>query len=186
MNTVARSLSDLGLAIASYDPSHRAPKVRRPKKEKKRIVVMQKVSETKGGSQTTDEKVVKPVAPRYTSITTETGVKIRVPKKNGLEYKEEYFLSGRCIEAHYHHVCGLDKKGVLNRFFYGIKEEHFGKNIITTVVVVEKTMPDGHVFTMTNIYNTPEAVKKSTFTMPIGGDKGIKIIQSQSQHIVFA
>jgi hypothetical protein len=117
--------------------------------------------------------------PTYEIISSVEEVLIKVPKKTiNMNYVKALVLpSGKKINQHWMNGRSLSGR-YLNTFFYGIKMENLGRAITARIDIIEKTISnkDGiKVFTMINVYNTPDKSPLYRIKYPKKQGRGIEI-----------
>lgn len=122
----------------------------------------------------------------YLPLLTVRGVKTKVPKKDEdgyLRFFPTFIAENETkVEDHWGKglvVPGITKRTVIcSRFFYGITEDDFGKNISSTTEVIEKRRGD-EVYTLINHHKTGDPFMADIRFAPDGD--GIPIHNSRTR-----
>lgn len=86
------------------------------------------------------------MAASYETVKEVASVLVKVPTLGTyMNYLDAFQLpdDGGLIPERYQNGMVLKKGHILNRNFYGLKENDLGRNVVATVVVKKKTMEDG-------------------------------------------
>ncbi len=124
---------------------------------------------------------------RYELIEKIPGVVIYVPKRSKTMNWQKPFIAknGESVKPHWHHGRPLTSYFVLNFHFYGLVAGNFGKKICSTIEVIEKHLPDGRIFPLINVRNTPDADCLYNFQITSDGSGDFDIHPDVVERIAF-
>ncbi len=101
----------------------------------------------------------------YQVLKVEESVLAKVPKESfymEVVGRHEFKLPGKIVYVPKHWRNSFVVPGskiILNRHFYGIRDEDLGRRIVAKVKVVKKTTQDGQEFVMIDIFKDPNGTK---------------------------
>ncbi len=123
----------------------------------------------------------------YKSIVKKEGVVIYAPKRSNVMNWQKSFIAenGENVKPHWHNGRLLSGGFILNIHFYGLVAESFGKRICSTIEIIEKHLPDGRIFPLINVRNTPGAECLYNFKITKDGTGDFDIHPSIVERIAF-